>query len=244
MGSKSRIAKDIVPIIQGYIDENKCTKYIELFVGGANIIDKIGCNEKIGNDIQGSLISLLTYVQENKDLPNSITREEYSEVRSNPEKFDKWYVGCVGFLASYNGRYFDGGFAQAGYEKTKSGSRFRDYYREAKDNLLTQALNSRFKDVIFQCADYKDCIDVYRPTGSVIYCDPPYKGTKQFSNSKNFNHDEFWDNMRKLSNNNIVLISELEAPDDFQCIWKQEVSRSIKSTDKSKVVEKLFKMQE
>ena len=29
MGSKSRIAKDIVPIIQKYIDNNKITSYIE-----------------------------------------------------------------------------------------------------------------------------------------------------------------------------------------------------------------------
>ena len=41
MGSKSRIAKDIVPIIQKYIDDNRIISYIEPFVGGANVIDKI-----------------------------------------------------------------------------------------------------------------------------------------------------------------------------------------------------------
>lgn len=30
------------------------------------------------------------------------------------------------------------------------------------------------------------------------------------------------------------------APRDFKWIWRQEVSRSIKATDKSKAVEKLF----
>lgn len=34
MGSKSRIAKDIVPIIQRCIDENNITEYYEPFVGG------------------------------------------------------------------------------------------------------------------------------------------------------------------------------------------------------------------
>ena len=34
MGSKSRIAKYIVPIIQKYIDDNEVTKYVEPFVGG------------------------------------------------------------------------------------------------------------------------------------------------------------------------------------------------------------------
>ena len=43
MGSKSRIAKDIVPIIQKCINDNNIDIYIEPFVGGANIIDKIKC---------------------------------------------------------------------------------------------------------------------------------------------------------------------------------------------------------
>lgn len=46
MGSKSRIAKDIVPIIQSYINNNDIDMYIEPFVGGANVIDKIKCNKK------------------------------------------------------------------------------------------------------------------------------------------------------------------------------------------------------
>lgn len=35
LGSKSRIAKDIVPIIQRYIDEVQPVAYLEPFVGGA-----------------------------------------------------------------------------------------------------------------------------------------------------------------------------------------------------------------
>lgn len=34
MGSKSRIAKEIVPIIQHYIDTTGCKCYLEPFVGG------------------------------------------------------------------------------------------------------------------------------------------------------------------------------------------------------------------
>lgn len=49
MGSKSRIAKYIVPILQECIDSNNVTTYIEPFVGGANIIDKIRCQERIGS---------------------------------------------------------------------------------------------------------------------------------------------------------------------------------------------------
>lgn len=58
MGSKNRLAKDLVPIIQSYINENT-VGYLEPFVGGANIIDKINHHNKIGCDIHRYLIALL-----------------------------------------------------------------------------------------------------------------------------------------------------------------------------------------
>lgn len=48
MGSKARIAKYIVPILQECIDSNNVNTYIEPFVGGANIIDKIKCKNRVG----------------------------------------------------------------------------------------------------------------------------------------------------------------------------------------------------
>lgn len=63
MGSKSRIAKHIVPIIQRYIDDNNIEKYVEPFVGGANVIDKVQCKEKYGFDKNKYLIALLKRVQ-------------------------------------------------------------------------------------------------------------------------------------------------------------------------------------
>ena len=59
LGSKNKLAKYIVPIIQKYIDDTNCKDYFEPFVGGANIIDKIKCENKYGNDINKYLIALL-----------------------------------------------------------------------------------------------------------------------------------------------------------------------------------------
>ena len=83
MGSKSRVAKDIVPIIQKCIDDNNIETYVEPFVGGANIIDKINCKNKIGNDLNKYLIGLLNYVSNDGELLQEVSKELYSEVRSN-----------------------------------------------------------------------------------------------------------------------------------------------------------------
>ena len=130
MGSKSRIAKHIVQIIQRYIDENNIKKYYEPFVGGANIIDKIDCFKKIGSDLNKYLIALLKHVAEGGELYETVDKALYDKARTafnngDTSEFEDWQVGNIGFIASYNGRWFDGGYAKAGYEKTKNGERYR-----------------------------------------------------------------------------------------------------------------------
>lgn len=63
MGSKNRIASHIVPIIQNYINESGRKVYVEPFVGGANVIDKIQCNHKVGADINKYLIALFQHIK-------------------------------------------------------------------------------------------------------------------------------------------------------------------------------------
>lgn len=152
-------------------------------------------------------------------------------MRSHLEKYPKWFVGAVGFLASYNGRFFDGGYA--GIVHTKSGT-VRDYYDEAKRNVLSQRL--AVEDVTFLCNDYAEL----SPRSMVVYCDPPYYGVKQYATSKGFDHDKFWDVMRKWSKNNVVLISESSAPEDFKIIWEKKVTRTQDNAKRVGATERLF----
>ena len=73
---KSIISKYIVPIIQNEINTNGSEYYLEPFVGGANIIDKIQCKNKIGYDINKYLIALLKQAQIDISVfPKTITEE-------------------------------------------------------------------------------------------------------------------------------------------------------------------------
>ena len=236
MGSKSRVSKYIVPILQNIIDFSQIETYVEPFCGGCNIIDKVKCHNKIANDRQYYLIELFRNISNVKELPDEISKEHYSDVRTSyyekNDKYEDWYIGAIGFLASYNGRFFDGGYGA--FVTRKSNGKTYNSYKEAKENLLSQNLS----DITFSHGDYKDLII---PKGSLIYCDPPYEGTKQYGVSKNFNHAEFWNWVREKAEENIIIISEEKAPDDFECIWEQEVQRSMNKDNKYNKTEKLFK---
>lgn len=234
MGSKARIKKDIVPIIQKYIDENNIKTYIEPFVGGANIINEIECDKKIGGDKSEPLIELLKHVRDGGELPLEISKALYDDVRLNKytNKYEKWYVGAIGFLGSYNGRYFDGGYAKT--TLTKDGI-IRNYYDEARRNLLKQA--NSLNNIEFIHCDYSFFSNV---KDSLIYCDIPYKNTKQYGVSKDFDYDKFWHWVKEMKTNNIVIVSEENAPKEFNCIWEKEIIRTQDNAKRKSSTEKLF----
>ena len=235
VGSKNRLSKELVPIIQSYITAD--TKgYLEPFVGGANIIDKIECNNKIGVDVHEELIELLKYAQQN-ELPETISEEEYSEVKNNKEDYPKWYVGLVGFCGSFGAKYF-GGFAR---RYNKDGSLF-DVPRQAINSLRKQSKLDGFKSVKFLHMDFRN-LPKDKIKGYVIYCDPPYRDTTKYQREQ-FPYEGFYQWCKDMSKDNVVLVSEYNMPEDFECIWEKQHKISLGSgvngkNDKNRV-EKLF----
>lgn len=88
-----------------------------------------------------------------------------------------------------------------------------------------------------------DCVPLsmdYRkvpiPGGSVVYCDPPYKGTKKYLCK--FDHDAFY--QWALSRPFPVFISEYNMPDDFSPIGIKQKTSSLSATSTFNVAEKIF----
>lgn len=217
IGSKNRIAKELVPIIQSYITEDT-VGYLEPFVGGANIIDKIKCKNKIGCDIHKQLIALLNKAKENlENIPNEISEEEYIKVRDNKNEYEDWYLGLVGFCATFGAKYF------GGYARDRQGD--RNIPKEGIKNLKKQAPN--LKDIKFINCDFRD-LPKDKIKGYVIYCDIPYKGTTKYKTEK-FPYDEFYEWVKEMSIHNTVLISEYNMPEEFECVWEKEVKVNLDS---------------
>lgn len=235
MGSKNRIAKYLLPIILKDRKENQY--YVEPFVGGANMIDKVDGN-RIGADVNKDLINLLNGLKEGWTPKESYSKEEYLQAKNGLNKC-LVETGYISINCSYSGKYWG---RYAGQSETKQG--LRDYTNEAYKNVIKQA--PFLKGIEFINCNYSE-LEI--PNSSIIYCDPPYEGTYSeiegyFTNK--FNHKDFWEWCREKSKEgHQVFISEYNAPDDFECIWSQEVKSSLSANGKTggnKVsIEKLFK---
>lgn len=229
MGSKSRIAKHILPIILK--DRQLGQWYVEPFCGGCNSLDKVE-NPRIGGDSNRYLIAL---VRDAQDVYPYLTKDQYLDIRKNPSRYPDWLVGFAGIIASYCGKWFGG---YAGRVVAKQG--VRDYLLEGTKNLVLQLKN--LDGVVFSDSPYNALL---MPDSSIVYCDPPYKGTTGYSGR--FDHDAFYGWCREQSKKgHSVFVSEYDMPEDFTCVWEMPVKSSLSangSSGSSKYsVEKLFRI--
>lgn len=230
LGSKNKISKYIASIIQSYIDKGY-DYYLEPFVGGGNMIDKIQCSNKIGSDIDKYVIAVLTGLRDGETPPKEVSEEMYFDVKYNKDKYSDFLVGYIGYELSFGAKWF-GGYVKRDDKKFRG-----DIY--SYNNCIKQA--KYLSNIEFKCCSFDSYKDL---SGYVIYCDPPYKGATSYK-QKNFDYELFYDWVRKMSKNNIVLVSEYSMPSDFKCIWEKTISVSLDSNkvtgdNKNVRTEKLF----
>ncbi len=227
MGSKNRHAKELLPIILKNRYEGQC--YVEPFVGGANMIDKVD-GWRIGADINPWLICLLKQLQGGWLPPEEVTEAEYQSIKENIDMYEPHLVGYVGFQLSYGAMWF------GAYRRDNEGN--RNYSAEAYRNVAKQA--PKLCGIDFRQQTYRELM---LPAQSIVYCDPPYEGTAKYkANDNEFDHADFWQWCReKVRHGHDVFVSEYQAPDDFVCVWEKQVNSSLtKDTGAKKNVERLF----
>lgn len=225
VGSKNRIAKDILEIM---IPLRGDRTWVEPFVGGANLIDKVS-GDRIGADANANVIKALKFIRDNlKDIPKNrleFTEDMYKALRSSPDTELKAFAG---FTYSFGAKWL-GGWCRGGA---------RDYVNEAYKNAIKQS--PKLQGVELVCCQY---YDLEIPTNSLIYCDPPYRNTTGYAVGK-FDHDNFFDWCRSMrQKGHIVFVSEYQAPDDFECVYEKRVTSSLdKDTGGRTGLEKLFRV--
>jgi len=222
LGSKARIAKKILPII---LKDRKLDQYyVEPFVGGCNSIDKVS-GPRIGNDSNIYLVALWQALQAGWIPPTTISKELYSEIRKHPNDHLMELVCFVGLLCSFGGKWF------GGYAVNSKG----DNYAERGARVLLKQINN-LKDVEFYSFEYDQ---LWIPSKSIIYCDPPYANTTQYKDK--FDSIKFWEWCRdKFKEGHKIFISEYSAPDDFECLLEIPISTKLNKNKDQPRIEKLF----
>lgn len=242
MGGKSRLAHIICSEINSIALNENIDNYYEPFVGGGAIIEQVNIKNRYGSDLNNYLIALYKYFQDTDkfEYPN-ITREQFEHIRKNKEQYPEWLVAWCGFYCSFNTRWFAcwGG----------------DYFDKQGIycNKQLGAYNSILQEIpIIKNIDFKNCSykDVNIIPHSIVYCDAPYIGTKQYEGAKEeFNFDEYYSWLKETAKNNFVLISEYRMPvQDFKSIKTIEVAgflstsgnNKVESREQTECIEQLF----
>lgn len=123
---------------------------------------------------------------------------------SSPEK------GYIGHLYGYMGKYF------------KPFDNRTTVSQRKRTSMKVCNIANKLQNVKFTPGSYTQ-FSLLR--GYVLYCDPPYKIQSHYydenNNRQNFDNSAFWNWCRKMAVDNIVFVSEYEAPKDFEMIWSQ-----------------------
>lgn len=227
VGSKRRIAKYILPIMLRCREKNEW--WVEPFVGGGNMIDKVSGN-RIGSDINKDVIDALKLIRDHLELipknNKEFTEDDYYKMKNDKNNI---LYGFVGFNYSFGSMF---------YRVWSRNKEKRDYVKETYWSAVKQ--HYRLQNVKLYNCSYKDLII---PKNSIIYCDPPYRNTIKYDNVEIFNYEEFYDWCREKSKNHKIYISEYQMPEDFKCIWSGSIKNNLSKFRKDEM-EKLFSLNE
>lgn len=230
LGSKARLAKHIAPIVNEALKKSNGV-LVEPFCGGCNLTTHFK-GRVVANDLNKNLIALFKEAINGRKFPDFVSREMYEEARKGD--LDDALTAYIGFCASYNGRYFEG---YVGNNHPIAGGKVRNYQREAINNFLLTVDDLRSMDNL-ELSSLPYC-DLEIKEGSVVYCDPPYLGTKGYKTGQ-FDHERFWKWAEDVSEHSAVFVSEYTTLSDFFApVWEMGTRVSLSNTEK-KATERLF----
>jgi DNA adenine methylase len=242
LGGKQRLGKHISPTLRDIWDTNrinmKLDGILDPFCGSLGVFkhmtDFEGAKTYVASDYHPDLIAMWQAVQNGTlEYPVSISEEEYLEAKAMDSP--SAYKAFVGFGMSFGGRYF------GAYSQKYLGEKREDFCKEMVNSLKRTAPMIRRPRVMFSNIEYQSL----QPKNKFIYCDPPYEVTKYPIKYRRdtkrydvFDNAEFWNIMRKWSKNNLVVISETNAPKDFVEIWNMDRYRSAAQSQQTRFTEK------
>lgn len=222
VGGKKKLGVKLAEVMHQFILPGE--EYHEYFCGmlGVFVNMQDGQRRLVATDGHKDLMAMWTAIQRGWEPPRRwISREEYYELKELPGADrlplqDRAHRAFVNFGCSFSGKDW-GGWSQP---KPTEVPRWERNYQSLM-RVVPAVKGAR--NVSFGCCDYLE----HRPRGAVIYLDPPYEGTTGYGTPEAFDHDLFWQQVRRWSKDNLVFVSEQNAPEDFVSLWRKAVTRNM-----------------
>jgi site-specific DNA-adenine methylase len=161
------------------------------------------------SDLSPRLISLHRAVQQGESLPKNISKTEYNRLKE--QDGNDFKSAAAAYLYTWQGKEW------GGYVDKRDG---RQYAKARMRHLDKISKREAYQNAVFECCSILDPASQLEPYDMLIYNDPPYEGTTPYRINKDcpFDHDAYWELMRKWSLKNIIFTSELKAPPDFTSV--------------------------
>lgn len=243
VGGKRQLLSDIIPMI-----DNKCSTYVEPFIGGGAVLFSMQPKKAIINDYNHELINVYKVVRDNLDELLELlcihqannSSEYYYEVRawdrgdhlnkmSNIEK-----AARIIYLnkTCYNGLY-----------RVNSAGQFNSPYGRYKNpNIVNEAVlkavSNYFKnnDIDIRNGDYRDTL-INLDKRSFVYLDPPYMPISSSSSFTGYTEGGFGYNRQvelkeecdKLTQQGIRFVQSNSDCDEIRELYKEYKIKTVKA---------------
>lgn len=235
-GGKQRIGKAIASVVLSY-EQYPGQPYLDPFCGMLGVTRHINSTYRLPNesvdrkrsitcsDLQPYIIGLWNSVKNGWQPPQACTLERHTELKMQYRR-SRLPDGSPDVTGMTQEQLAESAFYAFGL--SWSGLFFHRFY-EKNVRIATNALNSmreKVQDMTFSHCSYL----TLQPHGSLIYVDPPYltpsgDAATKYEGCPRFDLEEFWAKMREWSSDNVVLVSERTAPEDFVCVWEKDYVR-------------------
>ena len=224
LGGKYRVAPKFKPVINEIVPGD--LPIWDAFCGGLGFAEAFPERDLLCTDVNPWLINLYTAWGAGWRPPEGLNKGIYNEYKRTKPENDP-LTAFLGFGCSFAGKWF------AGWAANKKGTDYAAQCVRALDRAFT-----RERQIAFARLNFLE----ESSTIPIVYCDPPYKGTKGYAAAAGFDHVKFWKRCALLvERGQHVFVSEQIAPPDWGCVWeKDRKSTTDIGVSKKLVTERLF----
>lgn len=224
LGGKADVGRSIASICVQRLTPGSL--FVDMFCGALNVVRHVPraiaphpghglvAVERLAIDACGPLIVMWRAALAGWVPPRVVSKEEYARVKATQDPSDP-LTAFVMFGCSFGGKWA-GGYAKDRPEQRYAECASNGVLKKARDCAGLQLEHATFQ------SKHPGC---WAP-GTVLYCDPPYKGTTGYKALEPFNSEAFWFWAEQHARRGVhVYVSEYEAPTGWDLESEQQAAQ-------------------